>query len=344
MGCADIVGFSSGKSGCDENHTLQQDMLFGVRLVSHQRDTEPDNRDAAIWSTENEEQNAWGAIVNLARLSRIEITIVDPIEKVRHETIRAYYNRLFSIWGQQHWWPAQSRFEMIVGAYLTQNTAWTNVAQAIVNLRRARLLTLSGIRNTPQSELETLIRPAGYFRQKAQRLKTFVRFLDERYEGSLTKMFSRPADQLREELLALNGVGPETADSILLYAGNHPVFVVDAYTRRIFERHQIISSAANYEEIRGLFEQALSNTDVILTATASTTTGSAPAVLGPRGSCHRPSRMSTTERAALVQIFNEMHGLIVGVGKTYCLKSQPRCELCPLQEFLPAGKVNIGDK
>ena len=269
---------------------------------------------------------------------------MDPLLKVRHEAIWAYYHRLFSVWGHQHWWPAQSRFEMIVGAYLTQNTAWTNVAKALVNLRRARLLTLNGIRNTPQSELETLIRPAGYFRQKAQRLKRFVSFLDERYNGSLTKMFSHPTSELREELLTLNGVGPETADSILLYAGNHPVFVVDAYTRRIFERHQIISSAADYEEIRELFQQALSNNDGILTATASISTSAAPAVLGPRGSCHRPSRMSTAERTALVQIFNEMHGLIVGVGKTYCLKSQPRCELCPLQEFLPAGKVNIGDE
>src|SRR6202165_1850401 len=151
--------------------------------------------------------------------------------------IRLYYETLFSAWGCQHWWPAQSRFEMIVGAYLTQNTAWTNVEKALSNLRKARLLTISGIRRTPPPKLEQLIRPAGYFRQKAQRLKTFVSFLDERYSGSLDRMFARPTAELRDELLALNGVGPETADSILLYAGNHPVFVVDAYTRRILARH-----------------------------------------------------------------------------------------------------------
>src|SRR5208283_3026358 len=173
-----------------------------------------------------------------------------------HDAIRNYYLALFSSWGRQHWWPAQSRFEVIVGAYLTQNTSWTNVEKALGNLRKARLLTMRRIRRTPQARLEQLIRPSGYFRQKALRLKIFVNFLDSRYGGSLTRMFARPTVELREELLSLNGVGPETADSILLYAGNHPIFVVDAYTRRILERHQIVSSAARYEEIRQLFEQA----------------------------------------------------------------------------------------
>jgi endonuclease III related protein len=164
--------------------------------------------------------------------------------EAKHDAIRAYYHTLFSAWGRQHWWPAQSRFEVIVGAYLTQNTAWTNVEKALGNLRKARLS--DGQRNPAHAagELEQLIRPSGYFRQKAQRLKTFVRFLDERYGGSLARMFARPTAELRDELLALNGVGPETADSILLYAGNHPVFVVDAYTRRILERHGIVWSAA----------------------------------------------------------------------------------------------------
>src|SRR5712692_2257227 len=179
------------------------------------------------------------------------------MSETKHEAIRAYYHTLFSPWGRQHWWPAQSRFEVIVGAYLTQNTTWTNVERALGNLRKARLLTLRGIRRTPQPKLEQLIRPAGYFRQKAHRLKTFVSFLDERYGGSLARMFARPTAELRDELLALNGVGPETADSILLYAGNHPVFVVDAYTRRILERHEIVSRAASYEEVRALCEQAL---------------------------------------------------------------------------------------
>ncbi len=255
------------------------------------------------------------------------------MKETQHDAIRAYYLTLFSAWGRQHWWPAQSRFEVIAGAYLTQNTAWTNVEKALSNLRRARLLTIQGIRRTPQAELERWIRPAGYFRQKAQRLKTFVSFLDERYGGSLTRMFARPTGELRAELLALNGVGPETADSILLYAGNHPVFVVDAYTRRILGRHEVVSSAAGYDEIRQLFEQALGET-----RPPQRNLGGAHTATGPKGSCHRPSRMSTAERTALAQTFNEMHGLIVGVGKNYCLKSQAQCEQCPLQKFLPRAK------
>jgi len=189
-----------------------------------------------------------------------------------------------------------------------------------------------GIRRTPLPELETLIRPSGYFRQKAKRLTNFVSFLDDRYGGSLTRMFARPTEALRDELLALNGVGPETADSILLYAGNHPVFVVDAYTRRILERHRVIAGSTSYEEIRLLFEAALAETNEPKSNVAPI------ASAGPPGSCHSPSRVSMAERTALVQIFNEMHGLIVGVGKTYCLKSQPRCEQCPLQKFLPVPK------
>jgi endonuclease III related protein len=246
--------------------------------------------------------------------------------------IRTYYSTLFSAWAPQHWWPAQSRFEMIVGAYLTQNTAWTNVEKALRNLRRAGVLTIGGIRRTSQPQLEQLIRPSGYFRQKAQRLKTFVKFLDKRYGGSLSRMFARPTHPLREELLALNGVGPETADSILLYAGNHPVFVVDAYTRRILERHGIVESGAAYEEIRQLMEDALGG--VMLENRLNFTS----ALAGPIGSCHRPSRVSRVRRTDRVQVFNEMHGLIVGVGKHYCLKSQPRCEQCPLQKFLPAAE------
>jgi endonuclease-3 related protein len=268
------------------------------------------------------------------------------MSEARHHAIGIYYRTLFSAWGRQHWWPAQSRFEVIVGAYLTQNTAWTNVEKALRNLRRARLLTISGIRRTPPSELEQLIRSAGYFRQKAQRLKTFVQFLDQHYGGSLARMFARPTAELRDELLALNGVGPETADSILLYAGNHPIFVVDAYTRRLLERHQLVSDATGYDEIRQLFEAGLvAAAETVPGVEISSGFGESGAIepalaktMGPRGSSHRPSRMSTAERTALVQIFNEMHGLIVGVGKTYCLKSQPRCDQCPLQKFLPEAK------
>ncbi len=260
------------------------------------------------------------------------------MSETQHDAIRAYYHTLFSAWGRQHWWPARSRFEVIVGAYLTQNTSWTNVEKALGNLRRARLLTIRGIRRTPLSQLEQLIRPSGYFRQKAQRLKTFVSFLDARYDGSLARMFTRPTAELRDELLALNGVGSETADSILLYAGNHPVFVVDAYTRRILERHRIVSSAANYDEIRQLFEQALSQMRPPKRSLEGAPAFLLTAALAPLGSRHRPSRMSTAERSVLVQVFNEMHGLIVGVGKTYCLKSQTRCEQCPLQKFLPQAE------
>jgi endonuclease III related protein len=253
----------------------------------------------------------------------------------RQKQIQTYYRALFNAWGPQHWWPAQSRFEMIVGAYLTQNTAWTNVEKALVNLRSARLLNLTGIRLAPLAELERLIRPAGYFRQKAKRLKLFVEFLDQQYQGSLTKLFSRPTDKLREELLNLHGVGPETADSILLYAGNHPVFVVDAYTRRILARHEILPEETAYDEIRRLFEQAL----VPVAESVAETSGGRKEYLakGFPGAAHPPSAMSTAKRTALEQVYNEMHGLIVGVGKNYCKKSQARCDECPLQKFLPAS-------
>jgi endonuclease-3 related protein len=296
----------------------------------------------------------FSAQLPLERISKVR----EPMLNRKAHAIRLYYETLFSAWGCQHWWPAQSRFEMIVGAYLTQNTAWTNVKKALRNLRAARLLTLDGIRRASIRQLETLIRPSGYFRQKALRLKTFVKFVDKNYDGSLSRMFARPTAELRNELLALNGVGPETADSILLYAGNHPVFVVDAYTRRILERHEIVSQNASYEEIRELCEQGLTLTENAPIKTSSldpnvdtnfdTNLASAPAPqpvslvaasgTGPRGACHRPSRVSRAERSQLVQIYNDMHGLIVGVGKNYCLKSQPRCEQCPLQKYLPLPK------
>ena len=251
------------------------------------------------------------------------------------EEIRNYYNALFQAWGRQHWWPAQSRFEVIVGAYLTQNTAWTNVEKALANLRAARVLSLKGIRDVSPTELERLLRPAGYFRQKAARLKTFVAFLEERYKGSLARMFARPTEQLRDELLNLNGVGPETADSILLYAGSHPVFVVDAYTRRILARHEILREQAPYEEIRQLFQKALFP---VAGSIASSNGRKPPLPAGLPGAPHPPSRMSKAKRTALTQVYNEMHGLIVGVGKHYCRKSQARCDECPLRKFLPPSK------
>ena len=255
----------------------------------------------------------------------------------RQKEIRRYYQTLYRTWGAQHWWPAETRFEVIVGAYLTQNTAWTNVELALANLRAASILSVDGIRKVRIPKLERLIRPSGYFRQKAKRLKTFVSFLDQKYEGSLDRLFAEPTDKLREELLSLNGIGPETADSILLYAGNHPVFVVDAYTRRILERHALLPEKDDYEEIRELFQDAL---EPAVNEQEKVNEGvsmglQTPLASGFRGASHAPSAMITTERPALVQVYNEMHGLIVGVGKIYCRKSQAKCDGCPLQSFLP---------
>lgn len=243
------------------------------------------------------------------------------------EYVLAIYSTLARAWGRQHWWPARSRFEVIVGAFLTQNTNWSNVETALRQLRSAKLLNVEGIRQVPLRQLEQLIRSSGYFRQKADRLKNFVRFLDKSYGGSLTRMFAQPTSLLREQLLSLNGVGPETADSILLYAGQHQIFVVDAYTKRIAARHQILPASARYEEVRALFERALSNVKLTQECDAAQTGGAR----------HLPSRMSLASRTPLAQIYNEMHGLIVGVGKDFCRKSAPRCEMCPLQHLLASS-------
>ncbi|HEV2021736.1 MAG TPA: base excision DNA repair protein [Terriglobales bacterium] len=238
-------------------------------------------------------------------------------------TLRGFYRALRRAWGPQNWWPAQSRFEVIVGALLTQNTAWGNVEQALANLRHARRLSVAGIRRIPLARLQRLIRPAGYFRQKARRLKLFVAWLDANYDGSLERMFARPTAELRAELLALNGIGPETADSILLYAGGHPVFVVDAYTRRILDRHQVLSFHAPYDEVRRSFERALRRVPE-------------PHQLGeqPR---HPASRMSSATFSPVARRYNQMHALLVAVGHQYCRKAEARCEHCPLAPFLPGG-------
>ncbi len=263
----------------------------------------------------------------------------------KHENaslIRSYYRTLRAAWGPQHWWPAHTPFEVIVGAFLTQNTAWTNVELALANLRAANLLSIDGIRRVPLPDLEHMIRPSGYFRQKAQRLKAFVAFLDRQYAGSLENLFAQPTNSLREELLALNGIGPETADSILLYAGNHPVFVVDAYTRRILERHEILPQKTDYEEIRALFERALTpaarKTEAEATEETKSRRHGQNSNANFPGTVHAPSAMSTAPRTPLAQVYNDMHGLIVSVGKHYCKKSQPHCDGCPLQPFLPRSK------
>jgi endonuclease-3 related protein len=211
-------------------------------------------------------------------------------------TLQTYYDALFAAQGPQHWWPGRTPFEVIVGAILTQNTSWSNVEIAIRNLRRERLLTPRAIESVPLARLARLIRSSGYFRQKAKKLKCFVCFLRAEYGGSLARMFRTPTAALREKLLSVHGIGPETADSILLYAGNHAVFVVDAYTRRLLERHQLATPTQTYEEIRELFERSLP--------------GDAP-------------------------LYNEFHALIVRTGKEYCRTRNPRCSECPLHSFLP---------
>lgn len=215
------------------------------------------------------------------------------------EPIRSFYSALAEAYGPQHWWPAKTRFEVIVGAYLTQNTSWKNVERALANLQSAGVLNVEGIKEISLAELEQLLRPSGYFRQKAARLKHFVTYLTTNYGGSLRRMFAQPTAKLRAELLNLNGVGPETADSILLYAGDHPVFVVDAYTRRILDRHQILPFATNYDQIGERIKQAFADE-------------------------------SASERAGH---FNELHALIVMAGKTHC-NITAKCAGCPLEPFL----------
>ncbi|HEV2387705.1 MAG TPA: hypothetical protein VGS20_10680 [Candidatus Acidoferrales bacterium] len=220
-----------------------------------------------------------------------------PSRPARH-ALEAYYDALDERLGPQHWWPARTRFEVIVGAILTQSTAWSNVEQAIRALARERLLEPRALGRVPLRRLERLVRPSGYYRQKARKLKAFASFLDREFGGSLGRMVRTPTAALREKLLAVHGIGPETADSILLYAGGHPVFVVDAYARRILARHGLADARAGYEEIQKLFERNL-----------------------PR-------------RAPL---FNQYHALLVETGKRWCRRSEPLCGECPLGRFLGRG-------
>lgn len=205
-----------------------------------------------------------------------------------------------------------------------QNTAWTSARLALQGLRSANMLSVRKVREIPLEKLEDLIRPAGFFRQKARCLKIFVAFLDTNYGGSLRKMFARPTGHLRQELLKVKGIGPETADAILLYAGQHPVFVVDAYARRVLDRHRIVPTSTDYEQVRAMMERALYPVTTEPCKPGKVTSLS-----------HRPSPMSRAKRTPLVQIYNDMHGLMVAVGKQHCLKAAPRCEGCPLERFLP---------
>src|SRR5271157_2472819 len=268
-----------------------------------------------------ESESPWETVV---RERYKAVAKVQPSATKKPEaTVRAMYRKLARAWGRQHWWPAETPFEVIVGAILTQNTSWTNVERALGSLRAAGMLSVEGLREVPQTKLEELIRSSGYFRQKAQRLKNFVAFLDARHGGSLEQMFATPTDELRAELLALNGVGPETADSILLYAGNHAIFVVDAYTRRVLERHEAVRAAATYDEVRSLVERALRREQPLPAIFEASSDRERP-------QAHQASAMSTAQRSPLAQVYNEMHGLLVQVGKHYCQKSEPKCEVCPL--------------
>ena len=242
----------------------------------------------------------------------------------REASVRAYYQELMAAWGPQDWWPAYTRFEVIVGAFLTQNTAWTNVERALRRLRAEGALNIDGIRRTPLPKLARIVRSSGYFRQKAKRLKTFVSYLDAHYGGSLERMFMQPTTKLREELLAVDGVGPETADSILLYAGGHPVFVVDAYTRRILERHGLITAKARYEDVRRLVEQAFAQE--IPREHDQPPTSPLPG--------RRRHKFVIRRAPATARAFDELHALLVQTAKHHCLKAEARCSGCPLERFL----------
>ncbi len=206
-----------------------------------------------------------------------------------------FYEVLNDRLGPLGWWPGETRFEVIVGAILTQSTSWSNVEHAIANLRRERLLSPRTLMRVEMRRLERLVRPSGYFRQKARKLKAFVRFLDREFGLSLDRMFREPTGRLREKLLAVSGIGPETADSILLYAGKHPIFVIDAYTRRILSRHALLDAGAGYQDAQDLFHRQL-----------------------PREA----------------PLFNQYHALLVETGKRWCRPREARCQECPLGAFM----------
>lgn len=207
------------------------------------------------------------------------------------------YHTLLRFFGEQGWWPADTPFEVMVGAVLTQNTAWRNVERAIENLKEEGVLTTLGLRGIDEARLAELIRPAGYYNVKAKRLKSLIEFLDGGYGGDLMRMFSEPLLSLREKILTVRGIGPETADSILLYAGGKPIFVVDAYTRRILSRHGMITDGASYGDIQSLFMGSL-----------------------PQD----------------VSLYKEYHALFVQLAKTFC-KTKPHCAECPLEEGWPTS-------
>jgi endonuclease-3 related protein len=211
---------------------------------------------------------------------------------------------LFARFGHQHWWPGETPFEICVGAILTQNTNWGNVERAIANLRAAGVLEPKKLFALDHAELAELIRPAGYFNVKARRLRSFLRVLVEEFGGELARLLAGETPAVRERLLAINGIGPETADSMLLYAGNHHRFVIDAYTRRIFHRHGWSGADAGYDELQELCEAMLDE---------------------------RP-------RSERLDYWQDYHAQLVMAGKHFCRTRQPACESCPLRPLLPRPK------
>ncbi|MFA5190150.1 MAG: endonuclease III domain-containing protein [Verrucomicrobiia bacterium] len=243
-------------------------------------------------------------------------------------SLRRAFCLLSRHFGPQRWWPGDTPFEMCVGAILTQNTAWTNVEKAIANLHRAHALGPQRLRALPHAELAALIRPAGYFNVKARRLQSFLHLLHSEFRDDLRRMFRLPTAALREKLLAVNGIGPETADSMLLYAGGHESFVVDAYTRRILTRHGWSPRDADYHDIKALFENSLLEVESRITNHQSRV---------PFPTAHPPSGMSRRSKrhSARARLFNEYHAMIVATGKHYCLTREPHCKTCPLRSLLP---------
>lgn len=209
------------------------------------------------------------------------------------DTLQGFYDAMMTAYGTQEWWPADTPTEVIIGAILTQNTAWRNVERAIENLKQAGALDWQRLHHMEPETLAELIRPAGTYKVKTRRLKAFAAWFSNCYDCDLNRMFATPLYTLREELLSVSGIGRETADAILLYAGGLPTFVVDAYTARILRRHQLIDGDADYEEIKELFESALPEN---------------------------------------VDLFNEFHALLVQVGKQHC-RPRAKCEGCPLEPF-----------
>jgi endonuclease III related protein len=215
--------------------------------------------------------------------------------------LRRAYELMRARFGHQHWWPGETPFEVCVGAILTQNTAWTNVERAIANLKTAHVLEPKELLELPESKVAELIRPAGYFNVKAGRLRSFLRVLVGEFGGDLKKFFAGEISVARARLLAINGIGPETADSMLLYAGGHHSFVIDAYTKRIFSRHGWCVPDADYDGLKLLCESALKQK-----------TG-----------------------AARLDYWQDYHAQLVMVGKHFCRTRAPRCDECPLKPLLP---------